>query len=128
MSSLSFWRWLRYRGEWLAVRVAIALIRLLGVDAASGFAGWAARTVGPFLPVSKVARTNLALAFPEKSRPEINAIVRGVFDNLGRTFAEYLFLDKIWSDGAVGELPSRRIAYEGEDRLFALRDDGKPAL
>jgi KDO2-lipid IV(A) lauroyltransferase len=51
-----------------------------------------------------------------------------VWDNLGRTFAEYLFLDRIWSEGAVGDAPSRRIAYAGEDQFFALRDDGKPAL
>jgi KDO2-lipid IV(A) lauroyltransferase len=128
MKPLSFWRWLRYRGEWLAVRACFALIRVLGVDRASGCAGRAARAVGPLLPVSKVARTNLRLAFPEKSPREIEAIVKGVWDNLGRTFAEYLFLDQIWGEGAEGEVPSKRIVYEGEDRFFALRDDGKPAL
>lgn len=128
MSSIPFWRWLRYRAEWLVVRVSFAVIRLLGVDAASGFAGWFARTIGPWLPVSKLARENLRLAFPEKSPREVETIVKGVWDNLGRTFAEYLFLDKIWNQGAEGDAPSKRIAYTGEDRFFALRDDGKPAL
>jgi KDO2-lipid IV(A) lauroyltransferase len=128
MSSLSFGRWLRYRGEWLVVRVCFAFVRLLGLDAASAFGGWSARTIGPLLPLSRLARANLALAFPEKSRREIATILRGVWDNLGRTFAEYLFLDTIWNEGAVGDTPSKRIAYAGEDRFFALRDDGKSAL
>src|SRR4029078_7116586 len=42
------------------------------------------RTVGPFLPENRIGRANLIAAFPEKSAAEIDAILRGVWDNLGR--------------------------------------------
>ena len=43
----------------------------------------------------RVARDNLAAAFPEKSPQEIDAILSGTWDNLGRVAAEFLHLDRI---------------------------------
>ena len=42
------------------------------------------------------ARDNLTAAFPEKSAAEIEAILRGVWDNLGRMGAEFAHLDRLW--------------------------------
>jgi KDO2-lipid IV(A) lauroyltransferase len=51
--------------------------------------------VGPWLPEHKVGRENLAAAFPEKSREEIEVILAGVWDNLGRVAAEFAHIDRI---------------------------------
>jgi KDO2-lipid IV(A) lauroyltransferase len=72
---------------WLA-RVALALLRRLGPVAASNLGGAVARGIGPWLPVSRVADTNLRAAFPEIDSAARRGIIRGVWDNLGRTTAE----------------------------------------
>ncbi len=102
--------------------------RIVPVDAASAVGGWVARTIGPRLPVSHTGRRNLRRAFPDKSAAEIEAIIRGVWDNLGRTVAEYPHLQRLWDYDP--ERPSRdgRIQISGADQFVALRDDGKPAL
>ena len=46
------------------------------------------RTIGPWLPVSAVADTNLRHAMPELDSADRRRIIRGVWDNLGRTAAE----------------------------------------
>lgn len=101
--------------------------RAVPVDWASAIGGWIARTIGPWLPVSNTGRRNLRRAFPERSEAEIEAILRGVWDNLGRTVAEYPHLQRIWDYDP--DRPGRgRIEVVGVEEFVRLRDDGKPAL
>ena len=58
--------------------------------------GRVAQAVGPLLREQKIARANLTAAFPEKSSEEIETILAGVWDNLGRIGAEIAHLDHIW--------------------------------
>jgi KDO2-lipid IV(A) lauroyltransferase len=71
------------------------LFRILPLDLASAFGGGIARALGPPLGVSKRARRNLKAAFPALSPPEIERIVRAMWDNLGRVMAEYPHLARI---------------------------------
>jgi KDO2-lipid IV(A) lauroyltransferase len=88
------------------------------------------RFVGPLLREQKIGRANLQAAFPEKSPEEIEAILSGVWDNLGRVGAEFAHLDRIWDyDADHPEKPSRISFSPRSKELFdRLRDDGKPAL
>src|SRR5262249_32422714 len=53
------------------------------------------RPVGPWLREHRIARATLTAAFPEKSPQEIDAILDGTWDNLGRVAAEFLHLEKM---------------------------------
>ena len=96
-----------------------ALCRALPVDTASAFGGWLGRTIGPFLSSTRTARRNLTRAFPEKSAAEIDAIITGMWDNLGRTMAEYPHLDRLGDSG-----PGGRTEFIGAEHVTAMRDDG----
>ena len=84
-------RWyhpLQYRAEALAARAALALLRRLGPVRASNLGGAVARAIGPLLPKSRVADINLRHAMPELDGPARRRVIRGVWENLGRTVAE----------------------------------------
>jgi KDO2-lipid IV(A) lauroyltransferase len=104
------------------------LARAIPVDWASAAGGWIARTIGSRLPVSRTGRRNLRRAFPGKSDAEIERTLRGVWDNLGRTVAEYPHLLKIWDFDPEQPDKAGRIQIAGAAEFIALRDDGKPAL
>jgi KDO2-lipid IV(A) lauroyltransferase len=112
----------------LAVGV-LKLTRRLDPDRSAARAGRLMRRIGPFLPEHKVGRANLAAAYPEKSPAEIEAILHGVWDNLGRASAEYAHLDRLW-DHDPEHLGAGRIdiSLQSHNQFMALRDDGKPAL
>jgi Kdo2-lipid IVA lauroyltransferase/acyltransferase len=77
--------------------VAVGLLRgvkLMARRRAANFAGAAMRKLGPFLPEHRVGRANLRAAFAEKSDAEIEAILAGAWDNLGRVAAEFVHLDE----------------------------------
>ena len=89
-----------------------------------------ARKVGPMLREQKIGRANLAAAFPDKTPEEIDAILEGVWDNLGRVGAEFAHIDHIWDYNEANPDPNGRIeiAPRMHELFHGLRLDGKPAL
>ncbi len=102
-------------------------VRRLDRVKVSNFAAQLMRNVGPLLPEHRIGRANLKAAFPEKSDAEIEAILRGVWDNLGRVTVEFAHIDRL----AEGDPWHRTfIDYDAGsiERFLGLREDGKPAL
>jgi Kdo2-lipid IVA lauroyltransferase/acyltransferase len=96
----------------------------------ANFFGRASQFIGRRLREDRIGRENLKAAFPEKSPEEIEKILSGVWNNLGRIGAEFAHLDHIWDyDADHPEKPSRIEFSPRTKQLFdQLRDDGKPAL
>ena len=119
-------------GDAVIGALAVGLIkslRLVDPDRMANTAGAVMRKLGPLLPENKIGRANLAAAFPEKTPAEIEAILSGVWDNLGRVGAEFANLDRLWDFNV--EHPERgRIEVDPTDveRFRTLAEDGKPAL
>jgi KDO2-lipid IV(A) lauroyltransferase len=87
------------------------------------------RLIGPRLREQRIGRANLTAAFPEKSPEEIETILAGVWDNLGRVGAEFAHLDHIWDyDPACPEKSCIEFSPRTKDLFDGLRLDGKPAL
>lgn len=116
-------RYLIHPIEAAAAVVAYTLCRILPLDWASALGGWFGRAVGPWLPVSRRALRNLSNAFPEKSRAEVRAIVRAMWDNLGRVAAEYPHLSEI----NVYD-PEGPVATTGGEYVDQLREDGAAGI
>lgn len=113
--------------------LTVALLRTaryFDPDKTAKFFGRTAHFIGRRLREDRIGRENLKAAFPEKSPDEIEAILAGVWDNLGRIGAEFAHLDRIWDyDLDHPEKPSRVEFSPRSKELFdQLRDDGKPAL
>jgi Kdo2-lipid IVA lauroyltransferase/acyltransferase len=89
-----------------------------------------ARTIGPALREQRIGRANLTAAFPEKSPEEIEAILAGVWNNLGRVGAEFANIDRIWDFNEADPDPRGRIEISPRTHFLfhQLRLDGKPAL
>lgn len=88
-------RRIQWRLEAALARLMLALLRRLPPDRASDLGGWLARGIGPWLPPSRVADRNLRLAMPDLDRAARRRVVRGVWDNLGRTVAELPHLARL---------------------------------
>jgi len=91
--------------------------------------GRIAGLIGPLTREQQIGRANLTAAFPEKSREEIETILAGVWDNLGRLAAEFAHLDHIWQhDPAFPEQSRIEIGPRTHELFVQLQLDGKPAL
>lgn len=97
------------------------LLKALPVDVASAAMGKAARLFGPCIPVSKVARVNLDLAFPNKTNAEKQEIILDCWENLGRVVGEFPHLQTITKNPA-------RLTIKGLEQVEAIRNSGKSAI
>jgi KDO2-lipid IV(A) lauroyltransferase len=116
--------------DWIFGKIVVGvvrLIRLLPARAAVDFGGWASRTIGPLLPVDKVGRDNLQAAYPEKSAKERRQILNGVWDNLGRTATEFMFLDKIF-DFDFHNPTAGHFDVSGIEQFLEIRDSKTPCV
>jgi len=108
---------LAYRLEAWGAALAFAVFRCLPLDRASAIGGALARRIGPALGISKRARLNLRAALPELPAAEIDAILRRMWDNLGRVAAEYPHLREIRVFAPGGRVETR--GFEHVDRALA---------
>jgi Kdo2-lipid IVA lauroyltransferase/acyltransferase len=108
----------------------LSAARAFDPDKTARFFGRASRFIGKRLREDRIGRENLKAAFPEKSPEEIERILDGVWDNLGRIGAEFAHLDHIWDyDPDHPDKDSRVEFTQRTKELFdQIRDDGKPAL
>ncbi len=83
------------RVEGIALNLAIWLFRLIPVDVASNVMGTFWRWLAPFNARHKRALQHLEKAFPEMPSKEREAIVRGMWENLGRVAAETFHIDRL---------------------------------
>jgi KDO2-lipid IV(A) lauroyltransferase len=70
----------------------------------------------------------LKRVFPEKSDAEIEAILLEVWENLGRTAAEYPHLARLQVFDAEGRLVDGRIEVRGGENVDAALARGKPII
>jgi KDO2-lipid IV(A) lauroyltransferase len=101
----------RYRIEAVFAGLFFGLCRILPLDVASWLGGWLGRRIGPGLRVTARARANLAAAFPDLPGAEIDRIIRGMWDNLGRVAAEYPHLRRIRVFPNGGRVEIRGLAH-----------------
>ena len=112
---------------WLTLAILRA-IRLTDRRRTADFWGWFMRRLGPFLPEHRIGRANLVAAYPDKPAAEIERILSGVWDNLGRYAVEFAQIDRL--SNADPSRPEDDIVADAAtaERFYRLRHDGKPAL
>ncbi len=116
------WR-LRYGAEAALFFAFMGLFRILNVDMASALGGFIGRQILARTSVTRRARDNLIAAYPQMSAAERSAVIAGMWDNLGRTVAEYAHLDTF---RVQGENP--RIEVMHAERIERARATGKGVI
>lgn len=115
---------LLHRLELAVVATLDGLFRVLGVGLASAVAGKFMRYAGPLIrPVSRKAERNLALVYPDWTQGQIRAVVKDIWENVGRTAAEFAHLQTLREPA---ENP--RLEIIGKEKLDAIRESGKPVI
>jgi len=103
---------LRHRLEYVAFIALVRIATALPLDQASAISGFLWRLIAPRLDRQRRALDNLALALPETSEAERWRITLEMWDNLGRTFAEFFHVEQI--------LAEQRVALEPIEKFEAI--------
>jgi len=95
----------------------------------ANLAGAFMRRIGPLFPEHRIGREQLHAAFPDKSADEIEHILAGVWDNLGRIAIEFAHFDEFSVEG-FGKQTADVITYppESQARYDWIMKSGKAAI
>jgi KDO2-lipid IV(A) lauroyltransferase len=112
---------MRHRLEYLPVRLLATLVGALPRLWARGIGlGFGYFTFLLYPRLRRVGRRNLDLAFPGTNADEKSRILRGVYMNLGRLFAEFCLFPRYTSENV-----SRVAVYEGFENFAEAQARGK---
>ena len=101
--------------EALILVVIYLILVALPLDWASACGGWIGRKFGVILPMTRRARHNLTLAFPELSPAERDAYLKPMWDNVGRVMMEMPH---------IGEIAQNRVAAQGTEFIRQCSAEG----
>jgi KDO2-lipid IV(A) lauroyltransferase len=113
------WAW-RQSVEYAAFRVVAAVATALPLETASDLSAWIWRAVAPRLRRHRRALDNLALAYPDMSPAERERVAAGMWDNLGRTFAEFFHIPQIIAEQRVTARPDETLRAVADSAPFVI--------
>ncbi len=89
---------IRYRAEYAGLRLIVGIIRLMPLEMAADVSAFFWRLIAPRLRRHRRALENLAIAYPERTPEEREAIAVAMWGNLGRIMAETMQIDRILAE------------------------------
>lgn len=97
----------------------ITTFYLLPLRWSSLYGAFVAGAIGPLVPVSRRAYDNLKRALPDLQEEEYKSIIKGMWKNIGSTFAEYPKLKSL--PLLVSDSPVEVVGIEHVDRLLQAK-------
>jgi KDO2-lipid IV(A) lauroyltransferase len=110
---------IRYFLEAVGIQFLFAVFKMLPLDIASNVGGFLGKIIGPHLKSNQTAIENLRRCLPKKDKWEYDMILKGMWENLGRSAAELPHLR---------EIAHERVEFEGLDVFKQLATDNLPAI
>ncbi|WP_435642055.1 lysophospholipid acyltransferase family protein [Micavibrio aeruginosavorus] len=110
---------LRYLIQFIAILPIMGFFAILPAATASRIGGWLGRKAGPHLGASKKAMRHIRMALPGRTDDEYDRIITGMWDNLGRTFAEYTHIKTLARQCAVVDA-GKVLNMEGESNTAVM--------
>ena len=83
---------IKYFFEFISILSLFAIFKILGLRNASNLGSVLGRFIGPLFRAKKIIRENIKIALGEINEKKEYEIINGMWSNIGRTFAEYVFL------------------------------------
>ena len=83
---------IKYFFEFIIVITLFFIFKIIGLKNASNLGGMIGKFFGPLFRSKSITKENIKIGLGEISKENEKEIINGMWSNIGRTFAEYVFL------------------------------------
>jgi len=83
---------IKYFFEFITVITLFFIFKIIGLKNASNLGGMMGKVFGPLFRSKSITKKNIKIGLGEISKENEKEIINGMWSNIGRTFAEYVFL------------------------------------
>ena len=115
---------IKYFFEFLSVLSLFSIFKIIGLKNASNLGSFLGQSVGPLFRSKDIIVQNIKIALGNINEDQQKKIIKGMWSNIGRTFAEYVFLK---------EFKFNRTNFEhmkiiGREHLQEIKKSNKPVI
>ncbi len=112
----------KYFIQFITVLSLFTTFKIIGLRNASFMGGYLAKALGPLFRSKKIIEKNLNICFPKIDQKEIKKISHGMWDNIGKTFSEYVFLKNFHKNH------NNLIKLNGREYLDEIKKSNNPVV
>ena len=100
---------IKYFFEFTIIILLFIIFKIIGRKLSSNFGCLISKIFGPYFRSKKKIINNLKIVFPNLGDTEKNKIIKNMWCNFGRTFAEYVFQNKFKKDTSYVKIMGEKI-------------------
>ena len=115
---------IKYLVEFISIISLFVIFKIIGAKNASSLGSFLGIIVGPLFRSKKIIENNIKIALGNISDNERKKIINGMWSNIGRTFAEYIFLKKFKEN----TLSFQHIKINGTHHLENIKKSNEPVV
>ena len=115
---------IKYFFEFTIIISLFCIFKIIGLRNASNLGGILGKLFGPLFRSKNLIKKNIKLRLGNINKSEEEKIINGMWSNIGRTFAEYVFL----KDFKFNKTDFNHMKIIGSEHLDEIKKSNKPAI
>ena len=115
---------IKYFFEFVSVISLFCIFKIIGLRNASNLGSILGRSIGPLFRSKDITKQNIKIGLGEIDKKKETEIINGMWSNIGRTFAEYIFL----KDFKFNKTNFDHIKINGVNYLDEIKKNNKSVI
>jgi len=114
----------KYFFEFIVIISLFCIFKIIGLKNASSLGGILGKVIGPFFRSKNIIKQNIKIGLGNLDKKKEEEIINGMWSNIGRTFAEYIFLKNF----KLNKTGFDHIKITGIEYLDQIKKSNKPVV
>ena len=115
---------IKYFFEFICIISLFCIFKIVGLKNASNFGSILGKLIGPFFRSKNIIKENIRLGLGNIDKEKEKEIINGMWSNIGRTVAEYIFL----KDFRFSKTNFNHMKINGTNYLEEIKKSNKPVV
>jgi len=114
----------KYFFEFVSIISLFCIFKIIGLRNASNLGSILGRSIGPLFRSKNITKQNIKIGLGEIDTKKEIEIINGMWSNIGRTFAEYIFL----KDFKLNKTSLNHMKINGTNYLEKIKNSNEPVI
>jgi len=115
---------IKYFFEFIIIISLFCIFKIIGLKNASNLGSILGKTIGPFFRSKNIVKQNIRIGLGDIDKKKEEEIINKMWSNIGRTFAEYIFLKNF----KLNKTGFDHIKIKGTEYLDQIKKSNKPVV
>ena len=115
---------IKYFFEFISILSLFCIFKIIGLKNASNLGNMLGKFIGPFFRSKNIIKQNIKIGLGNLDKKKEEEIINGMWSNIGRTFAEYIFLKNF----KLNKTGFDHIKITGIEYLDQIKKSNKPVV